>query len=193
MLKPNNYDNTKAFTGYDPLPAGNYVCRIMQVQETTSRNGRPMLLICLDIVRGDYRGFYTDEYKANIKQDKKWPCIVYQLTEDDQRNCSRGLKTFLEAVEASNMGFDINRYWGDGFCEALRNKIVGGKFRREQYESRTGELRWSTKCAGFCTADEVDELPTMNDKPLDRPQTPSYFTGAASDEYSNGKLPWDEE
>lgn len=192
MLKPNGYDEVQAYGSYEPLPAGNYMCIILKVEETQSKKMKPMLNIYLDIARGEYKGFYTEEYRNDRRDDKKWGCIVYQLTLDNDGKCSRGLKTFISAVAASNPGFDEMQIWGDHFAQCFKDKMVGGRFRREQYENRNGELRWSTKCAGFCSVDDLEEMPIMEDKPYEPRQTPEYFTERAAEEYANAPLPWEQ-
>ena len=187
MIKPNNYESTKEYGSFEQLPPGNYECRIKEVIETTSKTNKPMLQIHLDIASGEYAGFFAEQYKDDTRQDKKWPCIVYQLTEDNDGNCSRGLKTFINAVAASNYGFDVSAIWGDAFCNFFKNKLVGSAFRREQYENRSGELRWSVKSFRFFAADTVADQPEPEDKPLVKKERPSYFRPVEDDDTG---LPW---
>lgn len=157
MEKPRDYDSTKAYGEFVALPPGGYVCRIIKVEESRSRTNREMIKIYLDIAEGDFAGYYADLYDSDNRQDKRWGCIVYQLNLDEEGKCNRGLKTFHEAVEASNQGFDMDKVWGDQYSEAFRGKLVGGVFRREQYENREGALKWSVKCCGFRSVDAVHE------------------------------------
>lgn len=188
MQKPLNYDETRAYVSYEPLPAGNYECEILKVDETESKKTKkPMLNIYLDIRSGEYKGFFSAEYEKDTRPEKKWPCIVYQLVEDKDGYCHRGLKTFIEAVAASNRGFDPAGIWGDDFCRAFKNLSVGAGFRREQYENQSGQLRWSTKCDVFFPIDEVESRSVLEDKPLETAR-PSY----AGDYDAGGRLPWDE-
>ena len=155
MQKPRNYEETKAFSQYEPLPAGCYVCKIMQVVETVSKTDKPMVVISLDIAEGEYKDFYAKAYKEDTREDKKWGCNVYMLTEDPDGNTSRKFKGFIESVAGSNTGWNV--VWGEKFAACFKGKIVGGLFGREEYRKQTGDTAWSTKCFYFDTVDRVRE------------------------------------
>ena len=152
------------------LEPGNYVCTIRMIEETVSRSNRPMLRIYLDIAEGEHAGFFQGKYKNDTREQKKWPSIVYQLTEDNDGNCSRGLKSFIGAVKASNPGFNDNAIWGPNFCKWFRDKRVGASYRREEYVGNDGESRWSLKAFRFFNADKADEMEIPRDKPLPEPK-----------------------
>ena len=149
MYKPRNYESTQEFGTFEPLQLGGHVCKICKVTETTSRNGKPMAVIWLDIAEGEQKGYYAKMWQSGDRNKEKWPCAVYQLEEDSNGNTNMGYKTFLEAVKRSNPGFDENRLWADNGNDYLKNKLIGGVFGREQYENNRGELRFSTKCVYF--------------------------------------------
>lgn len=167
MNKPMGYDEAQVLGEYKPLPAGGYVCVIKQVREQFSRNDRPMIVIALDIYDGEHKGYYEKSFRADTRADKKWGCNVYQLSEDDKGQCTRGFKTFITSVEKSNPGFQT--VWGEGFCVAFKGKLVGGLFGREQYQKNDGNLAWSTKCVSFRSADSIrnGDFTVPQDKPLD--------------------------
>lgn len=171
MQKPRNFEDTKEFNGggFEQLDPGNYVCTVKLVEETVSKTNKPMLKIYLDIAQGESAGFFAKKFKEDDREQKKWPCIVYQLTEDKDSNCSRGLKSFIGAVAASNPNFDVNAIWGPNFAKWFRDKRVGASFRREEYVGNDGESRWSVKAYRFFSADKVDEMSMPKDKPLPEP------------------------
>lgn len=170
MLKPNNYDTTTAYGDYDPIEIGGHIMVIQNVEEAVSRTGKPMLNISLDTAREDSQpGYFMDRWKNDNRpaDKKKWGCIVYQLVEDDNGNCNRGLKTFITSVEESNPGFQVQ--WGDNFTKCFNGKKVGGVFRREQFKNRDGELKWSVKCFAFRSVQAVlDGIELPDDKYLNR-------------------------
>ena len=139
MKKPNNYENTAAYGSFEPLELGGHVCKVCKVVESVSRTGKDMVDIWLDIAEGPQKDYYLKQWKADTRDGKKWPCIVYQLVEDSDGNTSRGYKTFLESVKKSNPGFVEDRVWEDTGCEYLKGKLVGGVFGREQYMNQRGE------------------------------------------------------
>lgn len=153
MVKPSNYDKVQEYGEFKPLELGGHICKIMSVEETKSSTGKDMLRIFLDIAEGEQANYYAEQYKADSRADKKWGCIVYQLTEDKDGNTNRGLKTFITSVEKSNKGFTVA--WGDNFTTCLKGKVIGGVFGREQYQNSKGELKFTTKCVSFRSADTV--------------------------------------
>lgn len=155
MQKPANYDTTKAYGEFETLALGGHICRILKVEETTSRSGKEMLGIYLDIAEGEQAGYYKKRYEQDDRPEKKWPCIVYQLTQDRYGNASKGFKTFIQSVSKSNPGFDEAMIWGDGFAEHFKGRLVGGAFGREQYINKNGEFKWAVKCASFYPVDAV--------------------------------------
>ena len=153
MNKPNNYDNAKAYSTFEPLPAGGYVCKIMQVVETKSSTGKEMIVVSMDIAEGEQKDYYAKAYKEDTREDKKWGCNVYVLTEDAEGNTSRKFKGFIENVKASNAGW--NEVWGDKFCDNFKGKLVGAIFGREEYQKQNGDTAWSTKCFYFDAVERI--------------------------------------
>lgn len=153
MQKPNGYDEAQVYGDFTPLELGGHICKIMSVEEMTSRSGKEMLKISLDIAEGPQKDYYSEQYRNSTFENKKWGCIVYQLTCNDEGNTSKGLKTFLTSVEESNTGYKV--IWGDKFCQSLKGKLVGGVFGREQYKNRNGEFKWSTKCSQFRSIETI--------------------------------------
>lgn len=191
--KPTDWENVQAFTEFEPLELGGHVCKIMKVEEAKSRSGKDMIIIYMDIAEGDQKGYYSDSYKADNRPDKKWGCRVYQLLEDNDGNTSRGFKTFIEAVEKSNIGFDVNQIWNEQFCNYFQNKLIGGIFGREQFRTEKGELRFSIKCRSFTTVEKARAgIAAPEDKLLPsvvNDLSAMGFTEMPSNS-SNDDLPW---
>lgn len=166
MNKPNNYENTKAYSSFETLPAGCYVCKIMKVEEAKSKTGKEMVVVYFDIAEGDFKEFFAKSYKEDTREDKKWRGVTYILTEDADGNTSRSFKSFMDSVKQSNKGW--NEVWGDGFCQSFKDKLVGGLFRREEYAKQDGGTTWSTKLQYFDTVERVKsgKSKTPADKPL---------------------------
>ena len=164
MEKPRDWDNVQEFTDYSPLPAGAYICKIIQVEETKSKSGTPMVQIGLDIAEGEQTEYYRKSFLSDTRTDKKWGCVVNQTTEDKDGGSSRGFKSFITSVERSNGNQPT--VWGASFCKALKGKKVGGLFRREEYINSKGENKWNTKCYRFFSVDKLAEQKIPADKPL---------------------------
>ena len=185
MNKPRNWENTQAYGDYEPLELGGHICKIIKIKEAKSRADKDMIVIYLDIASGPQAGYFTKQYAQDTREDKKWPNsgIVYQLIEDKDGNASRGFKTFIDAVEKSNQGFNQDEIWDENFEAHFKDKLVGGVFRREQYKNQNNELKWSTKCMGFRDIEAIEngvEVPA--DKYLEETKAPSGFTAGNYDD-----------
>ena len=152
MNKPSNYESIKTQGEFIPLPAGGYVCKVMQVLETKSKSGLEMLQISLDIAEGEFKNYFTDAYKNDTRDQKKWGCIAYLVVDENTDYGTKNLKGFVTSVENSNTGFNV--VWGDNFAKCFKGKLVGAIFGREQYESNTG-IHWSTKFKWFRGTDTI--------------------------------------
>lgn len=153
MNMPKGYNDTQAFSDWTPLAPGGYVCKIVKVEETESRNGNPMLKIALDIAEGSQANRFHEQFWNDDRADKRWPCVAYQVVAGRDGLTARGFKGFNISVAKSNDGW--REVWGDAFCENYKGKLVGVIFGREQYKNRDGELRWSTKPQVFRSVDAI--------------------------------------
>ena len=155
MQKPNNFDNVKAGGDFTPIELGGHHLIIKQVEETESKTGRPMLKVFFDFAKNDSQpGYMAEEYKNDIRADKKWPHAgtQYILSEDSDGNCSKSFKSFITAFESSNK---CEAIWGEKFAQQFKNKKIGGVFGEVENEyngkvTMRHELRW------FCSDEKVD-------------------------------------
>jgi hypothetical protein len=192
---PKDFNEVSAYGEFEPLKLGGHVCKIMNVEETHSSTNKPMLKINLDIAEGEQKDYYSNDYKRNTKENKKWGCTVYQLIYDTEGKTSRGFKTFITSVEESNNGFKAS--WGDTFSASFKGKLIGGIFGREQYLDKDGHPKFSTKCFNFRSVETIRkgvEIPA--DKMLyNSPASNTYFppapTNAENLDYEEVKMPWD--
>lgn len=154
MQKPNDYDQTIANPdGFEALPAGGYVCKIMEVKEVKSSTGKEMLKISLDIAEGEKKDFFANAYKADDRKEKKWGAVMHIVTEGDYGTAN--LKRFVTAVERSNKGFAVA--WGAKFEACFKGKLVGCLFREEDYLNAMNEKKTAVKPFMFRTADKIRE------------------------------------
>lgn len=159
MQKPNNYENTQAQGEFIPVELGGHKLVIKQVSETTSKKGKPMVVVLFDFAKDDKQpGYFEKMFRDDIRPDKKWPnqATQYILTEDENGDCSRSFKTFVTCVEHSNK--DFTTQWGDVFEKQFKNKKIGGVFgpQMDYYGGREREkrvLRW------FVSMDKVADAP----------------------------------
>lgn len=188
MNKPANYDNTQANGSWTALPAGGYVCKIISANEEESSQGRPVLVVAFDIAEGTEAGRFQREFNADTRENKKWPNsgVYRQPTEKADGTCNPFFKGLMTSIEESNSGW--KPVWGENFCGALQNKMVGMVFGREQYRKQNGELAWSTKARFVRSVDIIRAgVEPPEDKYIDA--TAYGFTEPASSGF-NGRLPF---
>ena len=165
MQKPANYDETKAGGDYTPVTVGGHHLIIKKLEETKSKDGKPMVKIMFDMAANDSQPEYgMNEFKNDIRPEKKWPnvCTAYVLTQNDDGKCSKSFKGFTTSFEASN---NCEVKWGENFGDQFTNKKIGGVFGKVEKEyqgkrSMRTELRW------FCADDKADEATVPADKML---------------------------
>lgn len=121
----------------------------------------------MDIVEGEYKDFFWQEYDRNPNEDKKWKAVfrLYVPSGDgsDQDNWSaQKLKRFVNDVEASNPSY----HW-DWDEKKLKGKLVGLTFRREEWEYN-GKSGWKTNPFQAYTVEDIrqNKFQMPKDKPL---------------------------
>lgn len=167
-MKPYGRFESKVFEGYEELPVGGYVCKIMKAEEKQNRSSGSRLDIYIDIAEGDYRGFYANAYKSDTREDKKWSG-VFRLNipkEDGSKNddyAINGFNNFIGCVEESNPGY----HWA--WDEAtLKDKTVCLVFRREEYQKQNCDYAWSVKPFKVITLENcrAEKFGKYDDKPM---------------------------
>lgn len=154
IKKFEDYDTIQGYSDFPTLPKGGYVCRIMGVKVENSSNGS-YLKLGIDIAEGEYKDFYTNQYKNDSRENKKWGCnFLVNIPKDDGSEkdgwTKRSFKTFITAVEDSNSGY----HWGWDE-ETLKNRLVGGLFNEREYQKNDGTIGRSTNMAKVCAVEKI--------------------------------------
>ena len=155
IRKWNDYDSVKGYGDFERLPKGGYVIKILGVSVEQYRDNEQTLKLGCDIVEGEYANFYTQQYKNNSNEDKKWSCNYFlNIPVDDgsERDewTKKAFRTAIDALEDSNPDFHWD--WNE---TKLKGLIVGGLFNEREYIGNDGNVRRSTNLARFCSADKV--------------------------------------
>lgn len=167
------YEKTQR-TPFSPLPKGAYVCVIKGAQILPNKNGNGQHIeISFDIAEGEYKGFYAEQYKANLNEDKVWSYDARYNLNIPHDGCENWVwqkyNDFLSDLEDSNDGY---------VCKderTMKGKVFGGKFRIEQTE-KNGNIYNHTKLAWTCTADAVRQGKAGR-MPNDKMYTPPHNDG----------------
>lgn len=153
MQSFSGFDRNNTFQDYEKLPAGCYELKILGAK-VVENNGSKTLNVQFDIASGDFKDFYTNQYKANTAEDKKYKgvlriwCPKGDGTDKDAMTI-RSFNTNLFAIEDSNPG------WSWAWDESqLKGKVVGGLFREREYEFN-GKTGFFTECSGFTDIEKV--------------------------------------
>lgn len=169
MQMPKNYAQTPVQGERVEVQEGGHQLIIYQVVETTSKTGRPMIVVQFDLAPGDRQaGLAAEVYKDDVSPEKKWPHFAtqYILVEDRDGNTSRSFKTFCSSVEASNPGFKIA--WGDGFSACFKKKLVGAVFGQVENEYQ-GNVTIRTELRWFCGLEKSKDAKIPALKTLNKP------------------------
>lgn len=150
MINLKGYDEVSESNGgdYQKLPAGGYVCRIINV-ELGERNNRLQIRAAIDIAEGDYTGYFARQGRDKWSKSAIFTRYVY---DESGRRITSALKSLLANIERSNAGFvleDLSRFNE----QSLVGKLCGFTFGEREYEY-DGKI---------CTTTEV-KFPTTVDK-----------------------------
>lgn len=154
-MKPfSGYNETKSYSDAKQLPKGAYVLRIMNAQEEHSATGDYIMISC-DIEEGEYKGFFTQDYKDQDREDKKWHCnyILNEPKDDGSEKdgwTKRRFKTVTEALEESNAGY----HW-DWDEKKWKGKLIGGLFNTKQFKGSDGQIREATNLKQLCAVEKI--------------------------------------
>lgn len=183
--KPQGYDDAVAMTAGDfpRLPAGGYVCKVINVKLGKSQNGNEMLILALDIAEGQYEDFFRKQYDRMLgfNKDAKWPCLYRQVTCGNSVGLFKGM---VSAFEKSNPGFAVTFPFDES---TLARKIVGGAFREEEYIRNDGKSAMSIRCFSLRPVEGITEIEPPAPKMLEQTQTAQTFGGQA---ISNEAIPF---
>lgn len=167
MRKPNNWESVQAFTDFPKLPLGAYVVKIQKAVVVQTGGYGDQLHVMFDIAEGEYAGYYTRDWKANTRQDKRWRGVlrIWLPTDDGTESdelTKRVLKGFVTSVEKSNAGYTFD--WNEA---SLAGKLVGVLYRNEEWDYN-GQHGWAVRPFRAISVDSVREgsFTLPKDKPL---------------------------
>ena len=185
MLKSYNNYSARKSASREPLPAGGYVCKILDVKLVNYIWG-DVLVLSHDVIEGQYQGHFKKDYQGQTNEDKKWRGTVrINLPKDDGSEKDAWTKRTFEnsmwAFEASNPGFRFE--WDE---QRLKGLIVGVLYRNKEWEMN-GNRGWTTESCSLTCIDDIrnGNYKMPKDKPLaDKPAASSggYSSFAENDD-----------
>lgn len=184
------YDPKETSGGSRALPAGGYVCKIMNAKmQNAKSSGLPMVVIQFDISEGEYNNFFHDKFRKDkeFRHDANYGGVARIPAVDQEGKARRGFNSFCGAVEKSN---DITLPKEDNaFLNALKDKYVGILFGREEFQGKDGSVHWATKPQFYRSVETIENgtYDVPEDKYLDKPTDNSFGSfGGSADLFGSG-------
>lgn len=168
-------------SGFTPLPAGPYVARITEMTDFPSRE---YVEVVYDIAEGEHAGYYSDDW------GKSHPYAHHFFL--SYKDSALGmLKGRLEAIAASNPGFDPFAAWDAGRTDMFVRRIVGINLQEEEYRRNDGEVGTRLNVCQIVDAQRVRDgnVKAREKKTLDGKAAPKAAQAQAV--YSSVEIPFD--
>ena len=183
MKQFSGFKAEKAAGAREILPAGGYVCEVKSVEIKEYSNNYSALVLLIEVIEGEYAGFFKKDYLANTREDKQWRGkYSVSIPRDDGSEMDgwtkRTFGNFVWAVQESNPGYIWD--WDE---KKLKGKKLGVIYRNREWE-RDGNTGWTTEAGGSASVEDIrsGSYRPLKDKPLkDRP-VQSTAPAAAEDE-----------
>lgn len=124
--------NVQEATDFDKIPAGGYICKIVNVTDDAQKG---QLIIEFDIADGMYKGFYQKRFN-----DTGWDFLKKYQSYSNEKALPF-FKSFITAVQESNKSFlydDTATYFDE---TTLIGKFVGLVLGYEEYEASDGKVK----------------------------------------------------
>ena len=146
MRAINNWENIKESSGFEKLPVGGYIIKILNVQDVAEKE---YLKVSFDIADGEYKGFFKKQYDGDTRTDKKWP-NAGSFVRSYKSTAESMFKGFVNAIENSYKGFKF-----DFDEKKLVGKQVGIVVGMEQYLNQKGQVRERTYVSAVRSVDTI--------------------------------------
>ena len=148
-----DYDKVEVYKPAERLPVGGYIIKILGAKEVPYSWGS-VLEVQFDINEGDYKSFYTLQYRNSQLEDKKYKGVYrMNVPKDDGSEMDSWTKQHFKrdilAVEDSNPGFRWS--WNEA---ELAGKVVGALFHDKEWE-KDGKTGFYTALHSFCNVEDI--------------------------------------
>ena len=168
--------------GFEKLPAGPYVAVIT---EATDHEDKQYVEIVYDIAEGEHKGYYGDDW------GKSHP-YAHHIFMSYKDTALGMLKGRLEAIQASNPGFDAFAAWDAGRLDMLHGRLVGINLQEEEYERNDGDTGIRLNVVQVVDAQKVRDglVKTRERKTLDAKKARVPTTQSEKDAFNSIDIPF---
>lgn len=185
IRKPNDWNEVKAASSSEreKLPAGGYEAKIIGAKVVPNSNGTQRLEIAVDVIAGEFKDYFKNDFDNNPYEDKKWRGVArFFLPQDNGEHGDdfkkRLLKAMTEALEKSNSDYKWN--WDESKLKGLKTGIM---VRDKEYD-----VYGDGKVTGFSPEIfEFVDIKIIREGNFKIPK-PKYLDGKAP-RYPDGKAP----
>lgn len=157
-----NWKNIKGKNGGTSisLVPGTYICRVVDSQDHTAKNGNEGIKLLVDIDEENYyKNYFSKKCGSNIDKWLNEAIKYFSLETEDNQSY---LKGFVEAIEESN-NVEI-KVREDGYLDPtqFKDKLVAVQFGLEEY-GKDHKIKRGLKITGFYSIDKKDtvEIPDV--------------------------------
>lgn len=193
IKKYNDFEAKITSGGSEKLPVGGYICKILNPEVVTYSWGS-VLVLNIDVMGGEYKDFYANQYKANTNEDKKWKgTLRINLPKDDGSEkdgwTKNSFSNAIGCIEEANPGYHWN--WDE---TSLKGKLIGVAVREEEWE-KDGKSGWTNRPWRAIPVAAIEDCKInekwLAPKPLANKQAPAIALDVFSEITSETSLPWD--
>lgn len=190
IKKDKNWDSISAYGygGFQSLPKGGYICRLIKAEETTDKNGNPLIHIAFDIIEGEYKNYFMGLFNArksraddptSVKYPFEGQAWIPVLDYNDKSKQSSKFKGFCTALEES--GNDIWTPENELNIKIVASSEVGIVFQAQEQEYND-KRSWRAVPWGFRSIETINggDFYVPDDKHLDS-SAASYPSASDSD------------
>jgi hypothetical protein len=150
------YEEAKVYEERERLPVGGYVLEIQNVryEDNSDKDYGDVIVLAFDIVEGDLKGFFSNDYENQTQEDKKWRGTyrLYVPQEDGSEKdewTMRRFKTVISNFEESN-----SKYHWDWDENTLKGKKIGALFNNKEYNFE-GRQGFFTNCHSLVPVEKI--------------------------------------
>ena len=167
---------------FEKLPAGPYVAVIT---EATDNENKQYVEIVYDIAEGEHKGYYSTNW------GKEHP-LAHRIVLSYRDTALGMLKGRLEAIQASNPGFDAFAAWDAGRLDMFRGRLVGINLQEEEYERDKGGIGVGLDLVQVVDAQKVRDglVKTRERKTLDAKKAHVPTTQAEKAAFNDVDIPF---
>lgn len=128
-MKIMDWESVAESAPFEKLPAGGYVCRIVDVEDVPQKE---YLNVVYDIAEGPHAGFYSDAFG----RENPW---AHRFVRSYKATARGMFKSFLCRLEESNPGFTVGAWQRECDERRLKGLLVGLVLQYEDYTNGRGE------------------------------------------------------